>query len=61
MAAGLYAAVKQDGKPFRPADYGFEFSIDDIESYLEGVRAANATGDVMKGGTKAYKSLGNAA
>jgi hypothetical protein len=39
MAAGLYTAAKNDHKPFRPADYGFEFSIADIENYLEGVRA----------------------
>jgi hypothetical protein len=61
MAAGLYVAGKNDGKPFRPADYGFEFSIDDIEHYLEGVRAAKATRDVKQGDIKAYRSLGNAA
>ena len=41
IAAKLYLAAKKDGKSFRPADRGFVFSIDDIESYLEGVRAAN--------------------
>jgi hypothetical protein len=61
MVAGLYAAAKNDGKPFRPADYGFEFSIDDIENYLEGVRAAKATRDLIEGDIKPYRSLGNAA
>ncbi|MGI8959821.1 MAG: hypothetical protein ACR2IV_08695 [Bryobacteraceae bacterium] len=61
MAAGLYAAAKSNGKSFRPADYGFEFSIDDIENYLEGVRAAKATRDLMKGGMKDYRSVGTAA
>jgi hypothetical protein len=42
MAAGLYTAAKSDHKPFRPADYGFEFSVTEIENYLEGVRAAKA-------------------
>ncbi len=40
-ASKLYLTAKHDGKPFHPSDYGFEFSIDDIEEYLEGVRAAN--------------------
>ena len=30
MVAGLYVAAKKDGKPFDPAQYGFEFSTDDI-------------------------------
>ena len=42
-AAKLYTAAKHDGKPFDPEENGFEFSIDDIEAYLEGVRAANLT------------------
>jgi hypothetical protein len=40
-AAKLYLAARHDRKPFHPADRGFEFSIQDIEAYLEGVRAAN--------------------
>jgi hypothetical protein len=40
-ASKLYLTAKHDGKPFHPSDYGFEFSIQDIEEYLEGVRAAN--------------------
>ncbi|MGI8961989.1 MAG: hypothetical protein ACR2IV_19965 [Bryobacteraceae bacterium] len=61
MLAGLYVAAKKDGKPFDPAQYGFEFSIDDIENYLEGIRAAKATRDLMKGDMKPYRSIGNAA
>jgi hypothetical protein len=61
MLAGLYVAAKKEGKPFDPAQYGFEFSIDDIENYLEGVRAAKATRDLMKGDMTAYRSVGNAA
>ncbi len=41
VASKLYLAAKHDRRPFDPADHGFEFSIDDIESYLDGVRAAN--------------------
>lgn len=39
-AAALYTAALHVGRPFEPADYGFEFSIDDVEAYLKGVRAA---------------------
>lgn len=41
IAAKLYLAAKLDNKPFDPAEFGFDFSIDAIESYLQGVRAAN--------------------
>ncbi len=41
VAGKLYLAAKHDKKAFDPADIGFEFSIQDVESYLEGVRAAN--------------------
>jgi len=43
VASKLYLAAKHDKKPFHPADHGFDFSMDDIESYLEGVRAAHIT------------------
>ena len=36
----MYITAKQDRQPFDPAEYGFDFSIDAIESYLKGVRAA---------------------
>ena len=39
-AAKLYTAAKHNKKPFNPADFGFEFSTEDVEAYLEGVRAA---------------------
>jgi hypothetical protein len=57
MLAGLYVAAQKDGKPFDPAQYGFEFSIDDIESYLAGIRAAQATRDLMKNGLTPYQSV----
>jgi len=47
VASKLYLAAKHDNKPFNPSDRGFDFSIDDIESYLEGVRAANITRATM--------------
>ncbi len=47
VAAKLYLAAKHDHQPFNPADRGFEFSIEDIESYLEGVRAANLSRATM--------------
>ncbi len=43
VASKLYLAAKHDKKPFHPADHGFDFLMDDIESYLEGVRAAHIT------------------
>lgn len=46
-AAKLYLAAKHDKQPFNPADRGFEFSIEEIETYLEGVRAANITRATM--------------
>jgi hypothetical protein len=61
MAAGLYAASKKDHKPFRPADFGSEFSIADIENYPDGVWAANASRDLIKRDPEPYKSSANAA
>jgi hypothetical protein len=40
IAAKLYLAAQHDEQPFDPADHGFEFSIEDVESFLEGARAA---------------------
>lgn len=40
-AAKLYTAAKHDKKPFNPEDFGFDFSTEDVEAYLEGVRAAH--------------------
>jgi hypothetical protein len=39
-AAKLYTSAQHDGKSFDPADHGFEFSIEDIEGYIEGVHAS---------------------
>lgn len=33
--ARLYLAAKQENKPFDPAEFGFEFSIGQIELYLK--------------------------
>jgi hypothetical protein len=47
-AAKLYTAAKHDNKPFNPEDFGFEFSIEDVEAYLEGVRAAHLLRTTLK-------------
>ncbi len=39
-AAMLYTAAQRDGKSWDPADDGFEFSLEDVQAYLRGVRAA---------------------
>ncbi|HEY3940126.1 MAG TPA: hypothetical protein VGL97_22050 [Bryobacteraceae bacterium] len=49
VASKLYLTAQHDGKPFDPADHGFEFPIEDVQAYLEGQRAA----------TIAYASLRN--
>jgi hypothetical protein len=56
-AAGLYVTAKRDHTPFDPAEHGFDFSVDDIESYLKGFRAAhllNATFKKERGRTKLH-------
>ena len=40
MAAKIYLKAKQDRKPFNAADHGFEFSIPEIEEFVDGVRAS---------------------
>ncbi len=47
-AAALYQVAKNLHRPFEPADHGFEFSIADIESYLEGASAAQAIRELAK-------------
>jgi hypothetical protein len=42
LAARLYLVAKKENKPFNPAEFGFEFSIADIEAYLKGVEARRA-------------------
>jgi hypothetical protein len=48
LAAKAYTAAKHDRKPFDPAKFGFDFSIEDIESYLQGVRAAHLFDATLK-------------
>jgi hypothetical protein len=48
IAAKLYLSARHDNRTFDPAGHGFEFSIDDIEAYLEGVRAAQVGAAVQK-------------
>jgi hypothetical protein len=40
VAAKLYLAAQHDNQPFEPAEHGFEFSIDNIERYIAGMRAS---------------------
>lgn len=47
-AAKLYTAAKHDGKPFDSAEFGFEFSNEAVEAYLERVRAANLLNASLK-------------
>jgi hypothetical protein len=47
-AAGLYMAAKHDHKPFDPAEHGFDFSVNDIESHLKGARAAQLLNATLK-------------
>ncbi len=65
-AANLYLAARHDGQPFDPAEFGFEFSIRDIERHLERAHAqtqaqrmppreANFPSGQAPGGTTAAK------
>jgi hypothetical protein len=47
-AAKLYTAAKHDQTSFDPADYGLDCSMDDVECYIEGVRAANLFNATLK-------------
>ncbi len=47
-AAALYQVAQSRHRRFDPADHGFEFSIADIESYLEGASAAQAIRELEK-------------
>jgi hypothetical protein len=47
-AAKLYTAAKHDRKPFDPAEYGFDCSTEDVECYLQGVRAAHLFNATLK-------------
>ena len=47
-AATMYQVARSRNQPFDPADHGFEFSLDDIESYIEGARTAQAMRELTK-------------
>jgi hypothetical protein len=47
-AAKLYTAAKHDHKPFDPAEFGLDCSVEDVECYLQGVRAANLLNATLK-------------
>lgn len=47
-AAKLYTAAKHDRKPFDPAAFGFDCSTEDVECYLQGVRAAHLLNATLK-------------
>jgi hypothetical protein len=47
-AAKLYTAAKHDRKPFDPAEFGLDCSIEDVECYLNGLRAANLLNATLK-------------
>ena len=57
MAAKVYVAAQKDGKPFDPAANGFEFSIEDIKTYLEGVRASRIYRETLKAGFGSLATL----
>jgi hypothetical protein len=60
VAAKLYTAAKHDKKPFHPADFGFDFSVNDVETYLEGVRAAHLLNASLKQESQRARSRANA-
>jgi len=60
-AAKLYTAAKHDRKAFDPAEFGFDFSVEDVEAYLDGVRAANLLNATLKQERDQVKLRGNAA
>ncbi len=47
-AATVYQVARSRNQPFDPADHGFEFSIADIESFIEGARTAQAMRELTK-------------
>ncbi len=57
----LYMAAKHDKKPFDPVAIGFDYSIEDVELYLEGVRAANIANVTLKQEREHAKSYTKAA
>ena len=47
-AAHLYLAAKHEARPFNPLDHGFEFSITQIQGYLDRLRAAQIARAALK-------------
>jgi hypothetical protein len=60
-AAKLYTAAKHDRKPFDPAEFGLDCSLEDVECYLNGVRAANLLNATLKQERDQARSRSNAA
>jgi hypothetical protein len=60
-AAKLYTAAKHDRKPFDPAEFGLDCSLEDVECYLQGVRAANLLNATLKQERDQARSHSNAA
>jgi hypothetical protein len=61
IAAQLYVAAKHQKQPFDPARHGFEFSITQIKSFLERMRALNAAKPSLRREPEHSKSYSNAA
>jgi hypothetical protein len=60
-AANLYLAAQHDRQSFDPAAHGFEFSIADIETYVEDLRAANVARLALSSGHGSAQTRQNAA
>jgi hypothetical protein len=60
-AANLYLAAQHDRQSFDPAAHGFEFSIADIETYVEDLRAANLARLALSSGHGSAQTRQNAA
>ncbi|MGI8959603.1 MAG: hypothetical protein ACR2IV_07570 [Bryobacteraceae bacterium] len=60
-ASKLDTAAKHDRKPFDPAEFGFDCSIEDVECYRQGVRAANLLNTTLKQERDQAKLSANAA
>src|SRR6185312_12884433 len=47
-AARLYLAAKRESKPFDPAEFGFEFSIEEIEHYVSRRASRPTSSDLLQ-------------
>ena len=59
--AKLYTAAKHDRKPFDPAEFGLDCSVENVECYLKGLRAANLLNATLKQERDQVPSRSNAA